>query len=163
MEALRELRVITCDEVQTVSNIQDTYRRIFLRFLLSPLEFLKSDDSTSRLSAIKYGRNRLVGKEFVQKAEPNLKAPNEVLPCDLLLRSIGYGTPLLEGLLHDDKEMRVPNSNGCILSEVSFKLLQLHPQKSPGFVEVGLYVSGWAKNGAKGVVDSSFRDSIVKN
>jgi len=44
-----------------------------------------------------------------------------VIDCDVLLRSIGYQSKPMEGVIFDKKNNIIPNSNGCVLSAVVFK------------------------------------------
>jgi NADPH-dependent glutamate synthase beta subunit-like oxidoreductase len=69
----------------------------------------------------------------------------EVLPADLVIRSVGYhGTPL-PGLPLDERSGTVPNETGRVLRD--------------GQVSVGEYVAGWIKRGPTGVVGTNKHDA----
>ena len=52
----------------------------------------------------------------------------------------------VDGLAYDPVNHIIPNEFGCVLSESG----QMIP---------GLYVAGWAKRGAVGIVDATLRDT----
>jgi ferredoxin--NADP+ reductase len=69
----------------------------------------------------------------------------EVIPADLVVRSVGYrGTPL-PGLPVDERSATVPNEGGRVLREGA---------RSPGE-----YVAGWIKRGPTGVVGTNKHDA----
>ena len=69
----------------------------------------------------------------------------EVLPADLVVRSVGYrGTPL-PGLPLDERSGTVPNAVGRVLRD--------------GAVSPGEYVAGWIKRGPSGVVGTNKHDA----
>ncbi len=69
----------------------------------------------------------------------------EVLPADLVIRSVGYhGTPL-PGLPLDERAGTVPNECGRVLRD--------------GRVSTGEYVAGWIKRGPTGVVGTNKHDA----
>lgn len=128
-------------------NRNDGKKRVILRYLLSPTRLNHS--SVDRLDSITFCRNKLEGKAFSQVAVPANIGKPETISCDLLFRSIGFHSQSIDGLQYDIVKGYVPNSNGCILSTLREDL-----------VEVGMYVTGWAKSGAQGMVVNTFRNSI---
>ena len=69
----------------------------------------------------------------------------EVLPADLVVRSVGYrGTPL-PGLPLEERSGTVPNAVGRVLRD--------------GAVSPGEYVAGWIKRGPSGVVGTNKHDA----
>jgi NADPH-dependent glutamate synthase beta subunit-like oxidoreductase len=69
----------------------------------------------------------------------------ELLPADLVIRSVGYrGTPL-PGLPVDDRSGTVPNEIGRVMRD--------------GAVSPGEYVAGWIKRGPTGVVGTNKHDA----
>lgn len=69
----------------------------------------------------------------------------EVLPADLVVRSVGYrGTPL-PGLPLDERSGTVPHAVGRVLRD--------------GAVSPGEYVAGWIKRGPSGVVGTNKHDA----
>ncbi len=86
------------------------------------------------------------------------------MDCDILLRSIGYKSKPIEGLIFDENNNIVPNSNGCVISAVVYYSIEILIliKEHDDMVEVGLYVTGWLKTGPVGVVDTTLKDSLVK-
>jgi NADPH-dependent glutamate synthase beta subunit-like oxidoreductase len=69
----------------------------------------------------------------------------EVLPADLVVRSVGYRGIPLPGLPVDERSGTVPNDTGRVLRE--------------GQVSPGEYVAGWIKRGPSGVVGTNKHDA----
>jgi NADPH-dependent glutamate synthase beta subunit-like oxidoreductase len=69
----------------------------------------------------------------------------ELIPADLVVRSVGYrGTPL-PGLPVDERSGTVPNDGGRVLRD--------------GTRSAGEYVAGWIKRGPSGVVGTNKHDA----
>ena len=64
----------------------------------------------------------------------------ELIPCDLLIYSIGFKTEEINGIPFNPRKK-------VFLSE-------------HGYVENDCYVAGWAKTGARGVLDSTLRSTV---
>jgi NADPH-dependent glutamate synthase beta subunit-like oxidoreductase len=69
----------------------------------------------------------------------------EVVPADLVIRSVGYRGLPLPGLPVDEQSGTVPNAVGRVLRE--------------GAVSPGEYVAGWIKRGPSGVVGTNKHDA----
>ncbi|SFP20872.1 ferredoxin--NADP+ reductase [Geodermatophilus dictyosporus] len=69
----------------------------------------------------------------------------EVLPTDLVVRSVGYRGQGLPGLPVDQRSGTVPNEDGRVLRE--------------GAPSTGEYVAGWIKRGPTGVVGTNKHDA----
>jgi ferredoxin--NADP+ reductase len=69
----------------------------------------------------------------------------EVLPADLVIRSVGYRGLPLPGLPLDERAGTVPNEVGRVLRD--------------GEVSPGEYVAGWIKRGPSGVVGTNKHDA----
>jgi ferredoxin--NADP+ reductase len=69
----------------------------------------------------------------------------EVLPADLIVRSVGYRGLPLPGLPLDERSGTVPNEVGRVLRD--------------GTVSPGEYVAGWIKRGPTGVVGTNKHDA----
>lgn len=106
-------------------------RRLIFRFLMSPENY-----SNNQLTC---SVNRLVGQTFKQKAEPTNE--KEQIATDLLVSSIGFKSVPLDPSQFDMKTHVVHNENGCVVRNNK--------------VDIGCYVAGWSKTGAKGVIDST--------
>ncbi|WP_295816547.1 FAD-dependent oxidoreductase [uncultured Deinococcus sp.] len=109
-------------------------RRIHLRFLVSPTEIL--DDGVGNVGGLKIERNTLddhgnaVGTgEF------------EVLPVQLVLRSVGYKGVALPGVPFDARRGVIPNTEGRVDGRP------------------GEYTAGWIKRGPSGVIGTNRKDA----
>jgi ferredoxin/flavodoxin---NADP+ reductase len=109
-------------------------RVVRLRFLASPLE-LRGD---GRVEEMVIGRNRLEpGPDGALRAVPT--GETEVLPCGLVLRSVGYRGTALEGVPFDPRRAIIPNDGGR--------------------VRPGEYCSGWIKRGPSGIIGTNKKDA----
>ena len=119
-----------------------TRRRVFLRFLLSPLE-LRGD---GRLEQVVLERNRLEGSPFQQTARGT--GERVTVACGLLFRSIGYKGLAIPGVPFDARQGIFPTREGRILDESGAPL-------------PGLYASGWIKRGPTGIIGTNRADSLA--
>jgi ferredoxin--NADP+ reductase len=115
--------------------------RVVLRFLTSPVEIIGSD----RVEAIRVVKNRIEAD-----ASGRLRAvatgEEEVIPCDIVLRSIGYRGMPLGDIPFDERRGLIRNRGGRVCDEDD----EAH---------VGEYVSGWIKRGPSGVIGTNKKDS----
>ena len=109
-------------------------RRVHLRFLVSPVEIL--GDEEGRVAGLRVERNRLddagnaVGTgEF------------EVLPVQMVLRSVGYRGVALSGVPFDERRGVIPNEAGRAVGRS------------------GEYTAGWIKRGPSGVIGTNKADA----
>ncbi|HEX6030487.1 MAG TPA: FAD-dependent oxidoreductase [Tepidiformaceae bacterium] len=119
-------------------------RRVYLRFLLSPLELI--EDGNGRVSAARLGRNTL---ERTEGGSLAARATGEEMQMDtgLVLRAVGYkGTEIL-GLPFDNATGVVPNIGGRVMDPES------------GDQVPGIYVTGWIKRGPTGVIGTNKPDA----
>eukprot|EP00401_Gymnodinium_catenatum_P014221 CAMPEP_0117620148 /NCGR_PEP_ID=MMETSP0784-20121206/86982_1 /TAXON_ID=39447 /ORGANISM="" /LENGTH=510 /DNA_ID=CAMNT_0005424059 /DNA_START=49 /DNA_END=1577 /DNA_ORIENTATION=+ len=117
-------------------------RVIWLRFLASPTQVVGSGGA---VSGIRLARTRLEGEPGAQSAvEADPGSPGDVVPCGLVVRSVGFGMTPLEGLPSDERR-RVPHVQGRVVEATG----------SQG----GIYVSGWAKRGPTGIIASNIGDA----
>lgn len=116
------------------AGLTEASRRVVLRFLSSPVEII----GTERVEGVRIVRNRVelddTGAERAIRTEVE-----EVIPADLVLRSIGYRGLPLPGLPFDDDRGVVPHHDGRI---------HQHP---------GSYVTGWIKRGPTGIIGTNKR------
>jgi len=119
-------------------------RRLYLRFLVSPVEIL--GDAHGRVAALRLVRNRLVATDTgTLQAQPT--GEEEVLPVGLVFRSVGYrGVPIPGVPFHE--------AWGVILND---KGRVLDPET--GRPRVGEYAAGWIKRGATGVIGTNKPDA----
>lgn len=122
-------------------------KRINLRFLLNPIQFVSSDKDPDSVGAIICERTILEGNPGQQRA---VSAGIQYrIPAQLVLVSIGYKAVLVPGLEEwfDSVSGRVNNIRGRI--EVSLS--------TPAIA--GLYVVGWLKRGPTGIIGTNIIDS----
>ncbi|MEU1208717.1 4Fe-4S binding protein [Nocardia sp. NPDC005825] len=108
-------------------------RRIVFRYLASPVALTGAD----RVEALEVTRNRLVPSEAGTVAEPT--GATETLATGFVLRSIGYRGEPVPALPFDDERGIVPNDRGGVAPRV--------------------YVTGWIKRGARGVIGTNKIDA----
>ncbi|CAM3905513.1 FAD/NAD(P)-binding protein [Deinococcus frigens] len=109
-------------------------RRIHLRFLVSPVEILGDEDG--HVSGLKVERNTLDDSgNAVGTGE------TEVLPVQMVLRSVGYRGVALPGVPFDDRRGVIPNTEGRVEGRT------------------GEYTSGWIKRGPSGVIGTNRKDA----
>ncbi|HEU5169233.1 MAG TPA: FAD-dependent oxidoreductase [Gemmatimonadales bacterium] len=117
-------------------------RRIFLRFLLSPVE-LKGGDHMER---VVFERNRLEGPPFQQSARGTGEHIEQ--PCGILFRSIGYRGVAIPGVPFDARQGVFPSRDGRIV-------------EPSGAAIPGLYAAGWIKRGPTGIIGTNRADGVA--
>ncbi len=116
-------------------------KRIILRFLLSPLEFL-GDGGGVRAATM--ARNALQATEDGRlRAVPT--GETESIEAGLVLRAIGYRGIALPGVPFDERSATIPNEDGRVLG--------------PEGVLPGEYAVGWIKRGPSGVIGTNKKDA----
>lgn len=120
-------------------------RRIVMRFLASPLEVVGED---GHVTGVKVERNTLV-----QAPDGSLRAQGtgevELLPCGMILRSVGYRGVPLPGVPYNNAGGTIPNVAGRVTEHGS------------GEQVMGEYVVGWAKRGPSGVIGTNKPDAAA--
>ncbi|WP_435769019.1 FAD-dependent oxidoreductase [Nocardioides sp. SYSU DS0651] len=107
-------------------------RRIVLRFLASPLA-LEGDGRVERL--------RIVKNEPTADGGTRSTGEEQIIPTGLVLQSVGYRGRPVDGLPFDAESGRIPHQRGRVVDE-----------RGP---VPGLYVAGWIKRGASGVIGTN--------
>jgi ferredoxin--NADP+ reductase len=110
--------------------------RLRLRFFGRPVRLLGSD----RVTGVEVERTAVDGDGRVMGT-----GALEVLPADLVIRSVGYRGVPLPGLPVDERSGTVPNEAGRVLRD--------------GRTSPGEYVAGWIKRGPSGVVGTNKHDA----
>jgi ferredoxin/flavodoxin---NADP+ reductase len=110
-------------------------RRIVLRFLVSPVAILGDE----RVEAVEVVRNELVEESGRIVARPT--GETEVIPCGLVLRSVGYKGVALRGVPFDERSGTMPNDAG-----------RVHGASRT-------YCAGWIKRGPSGVIGTNKKDA----
>jgi NADPH-dependent glutamate synthase beta subunit-like oxidoreductase len=110
--------------------------RLRLRFFRRPVRLLGTD----RVTGVEIERTAVDGDGRAMGT-----GELEVLPADLVVRSVGYRGLPLPGLPVDERSGTVPNDDGRVLRD--------------GRVSPGEYVAGWIKRGPSGVVGTNKHDA----
>ena len=112
-----------------------------LRFRVSPVQIL----GEGRVEAVEVVRNELVpGEDGQIRAVPTGEI--EVIPCGLVLRSVGYRGVPLRGLSFHESRGVIPNVEGRVVDD-------------DGKVVRGVYCAGWIKRGPSGVIGTNRKDA----
>jgi ferredoxin--NADP+ reductase len=116
-------------------------RRLILRFYTSPVALI----GEQRVEAVEVVRNHLVaGEDGVLRAEPT--GERELIPCGLVLRSVGYRGVGIEGVPFDERRGVIANRAGRVVGD-------------DGEPVTGLYCAGWIKRGPSGVIGTNKKDA----
>ncbi len=116
-------------------------RTVRLRFQLSPVAILGED----RVEAIEVAKNELApdGGGGVRAVATDER---EVIPCEIVFRSVGYRGVQLPGTPFDEASGTIPNADGRVLDDSGTPL-------------PGLYAAGWIKRGPTGVIGTNKKDA----
>ncbi|MES1910094.1 MAG: hypothetical protein MHM6MM_002753 [Cercozoa sp. M6MM] len=133
----RKLKILENCLVDSLDvEIDENQRRLAIRFLLSPTEFV-ADNSKQHVSQVLCHRTQLQGEPFAQRAV--LTDEEHKLDADLVLTSIGYFGLPIEDVPFDEDRGVIPSRNGR--------------------VQENLYVAGWAKRGPHGIIGTNIMDA----
>jgi ferredoxin--NADP+ reductase len=118
--------------------------RIELRFLRSPLA-LEGDDGSGPVTGLRVAHNRPEpdGRGGVRAVATDVQ---EVLPCGLVVRSIGYRGHPVPDVPFDERRGTIRNDGGRVCAE-------------DGARTPGEYVVGWIKRGPSGVIGTNKKDA----
>jgi ferredoxin--NADP+ reductase len=112
-----------------------------LRFCASPVAIL----GEGRVEAVEVVRNELVADAGGRiRAVPTEE--REVIPCGIVLRSVGYRGTAMPGVPFDDGRATIRNDGGRVLGDDGAPL-------------PGVYCSGWIKRGPSGVIGTNKKDA----
>jgi ferredoxin--NADP+ reductase len=112
-----------------------------LRFRLSPVGILGDE----RVEGVEVAPNTLEpdGHGSVRAVATDAR---EVIPCGIVIRSVGSRGVGLPGVPYDERSGTIPNDGGRVLGE--------------GAVVIpGLYCAGWIKRGPTGVIGTNKKDA----
>ncbi len=121
-------------------------RVVRFRFFVSPLEIVGEG---GRVTGVRVERNRLVarGDGYMRAVGTG---ETEVVPCGMVIRSVGYRGKPLPGVPFDERRGIVPNEGGRVVGGAG-----------GGGVVPGEYVVGWAKRGPSGVIGTNKADAAA--
>ena len=119
-------------------------RRIIMRFLVSPAEIIGEE----RVVAMKIVKNELYLDEN-SNLRPRATDAFEILPVDMVFRSVGYrGVPLPDVPFYD-RWGTIPHRQGRVLTR--------HDGRE---ALTGNYVAGWIKRGPTGIIGTNKPDAV---
>ena len=141
MAILREYAAASCGDEERV---------VRFRFMASPVEVIGKD---GRVAGVRVEKNRLVpGEDGYVRAEGT--GETEVVPCGMVIRSVGYRGKRLPGMPFDERRGVVPNDGGRVLVPGDGGAVERD-------IVPGEYVVGWAKRGPSGVIGTNKADSTA--
>ena len=116
-------------------------RVVRLRFRASPVAIL----GDGHVEAVEVVRNRL---ELEDRGNVRAVATDEreVIPCEIVFRSVGYRGVPLPGTPFDEATGTIPNAGGRVLDD-------------SGTPIPGMYAAGWIKRGPTGVIGTNKKDA----
>ncbi len=115
-------------------------KTLTLRFLVSPVEL--QADGEGGVGGVRVVKNELyVSDDGSLRPQPTDQF--EVLPVDIVFRSVGYRGVPLRGLPFHEHWGTVPNEKGRVIDPATGEPLR------------GVYVAGWIKRGPSGVVGTN--------
>ena len=117
---------------------------LVLRFLVSPVEII--GDEEGRVNGLRMVRNELY-LDDKGTLRPRPTGVYEDLPVQMVFRSVGYRGVPLKGLPFHDRWGVVPNEKGRVVDPETREPLR------------GIYVSGWIKRGATGIIGTNKPDA----
>lgn len=119
-------------------------RKIYLRFLVSPVEILGEN---GHVRALKLERNELQPTEsgYLQAHGTGVY---ETIDMDAVFRAVGYRGVPLPGVPFDARKGTIPNQGGRVIDPET------------GSPIPGEYVVGWAKRGPTGIIGTNKPDAV---
>lgn len=128
-------------EMNKFLSAPSSYKRIIFRYLLSPAKIIGAKNSM--IAAI-YSPNILKTRDGNLIAENDPNATPECIESELLIKSVGFKSTLIdEGIPFDKKKNIIPNKEGVVLGNINQK---------------GIYTVGWVKTGPKGTIANTYSD-----
>lgn len=148
-------------------------KSITFRFLLTPKEVISTSlDGKGCVKGLRVVRNKLIGPPHEQRAVEVEDAVEEILPCDLLISSVGYRCEPLrcaqalrsadpssssphDPFPFDARSGTVPSRHGRVLRASRGSGMEREREETVK----GLYVVGWLKRGPKGIIGTNINDA----
>ncbi|OWZ19090.1 NADPH:adrenodoxin oxidoreductase [Phytophthora megakarya] len=131
------------------SSAGDAKRVVQIKFLSSPVEIIADQKDPTQVGAIRIEKTKLEGEANRQRAVGT--GEFEDIPCNLVLRSIGYKSlPIEADVPFDTRRHVISNDQGRVVTT-----------SSSGEKEsvVGLYCTGWVKRGPSGIIGTNIVDA----
>ena len=135
------------------SSCEEGDRVVRFRFMVSPVEVVGEN---GRVAGVRIERNRLVaGEDGYVRAEAT--GQTEVVPCGMVIRSVGYRGAPLPGVPFDERRGIVPNEEGRVVLVGAGG----DGEGAERDAVPGEYVVGWAKRGPSGVIGTNKADAAA--
>ncbi len=119
-------------------------RKIRLRFFTSPVAIL----GQQRVEGLRLERNVLI-RDHHGNFQAHGTGQYEAMPCQMVLRSIGYKGEPLPGLPFDESREIIPHKDGRVINPTTGDPLP------------HVYVAGWIKRGPSGVIGTNKADAAA--
>ncbi|KAG2763073.1 hypothetical protein JG687_00007688 [Phytophthora cactorum] len=147
--ARKRMNDLLVKAAEQFDNAGDTKRIVQIKFLSSPVAILADGKDPTRVGAIRVEKTKLEGEPNQQRAVGT--GEFEDIPCNLVLRSIGYKSqPIEADAPFDNRRHVVSNDQGRVVTTSS------NGEKQP---VVGLYCTGWVKRGPSGIIGTNIVDA----
>lgn len=134
------------------STAAERTKRVQLRFLTRPIEFLAHPSDPTRLGSVLCERTELTGEPGTQVAVPT--GETFEIPAAMALISVGYrGIPLpgMDETIFDETKGTVRNDHGKVAAS---------EKDTDDTNNLGrLYVCGWLKRGPSGIIGTNIADA----
>jgi ferredoxin/flavodoxin---NADP+ reductase len=118
-------------------------RQLIIRFMVSPVEIVA--DQAGKVAAIRIVRNETyLCDDGTVRSRPT--GHQEILPVQMVFRSVGYRGVALAGVPYDPAIGVIPNAKGRVLD-------------ANGDPIAGMYAVGWIKRGPSGVIGTNKIDA----
>ncbi|KAG6598102.1 NADPH:adrenodoxin oxidoreductase [Phytophthora cinnamomi] len=147
--ARKRMNDLLAKAAEQFESVTDAKRVVQIKFLSSPAEILADENDPTRVGAIRVEKTKLEGEPNQQRAVGT--GEFEDIPCDLVLRSIGYKSlPIEADAPFDNRRHVVSNDQGRVVTTSE------SGEKQP---VVGLYCTGWVKRGPSGIIGTNIVDA----
>ncbi|CAI5744043.1 unnamed protein product [Peronospora destructor] len=124
-------------------------RVVQIKFLRLPTKIVADEKDPTRVGAIRLEKMKLEGEPNRQRAVGTGKFDD--IPCNLVLRSIGYkALPLEAGMPFDKSRHVISNEQGRVVTTLG------NGEKK---TMVGMYCTGWVKRGPSGIIGTNIIDA----
>jgi adrenodoxin-NADP+ reductase len=129
-----------------------TTKHIYARFLMKPVEIqVEVEGGERRPTGVVFEKTRLEGPPFQQSAVGT--GEYIVIPCQLVLKSVGYRSVPITGVPFDYSKNIIPSVGGRVV-------VPTDAGETGGGARVpGLYVTGWIKRGPTGIILTNIVDA----
>lgn len=142
------MNIVTEEELRAIKEAgnPDGKINVIFKVLTDTQSINPCESSPDRMGSITFGKNKLYGYMYKQRAEVDTEQEPFTDNSDLVFSCIGYKSIPIGGEPFDNSTNIIPNVNGCILTE---------PFST--YYKVGKYSVGWIKTGATGVIDTTLK------